>query len=93
MRTLKPKNKSGFEESVTSVTVPFGRTSSYASTLSRARPYWLVSQEYPLGLCQNRLIEVVCIVSKVPPPSVNPPTPTPVIRPPTTFTPNGSRAA
>ena len=43
--TFKEKNNSGDADSVTFVTVPLGKTSSNARTVSIVRPYWFVSHE------------------------------------------------
>ena len=45
-RTLRPKNKFGFEAFVTVTTFPSGLTSSNAVNVSIAKPYWLVFHEY-----------------------------------------------
>lgn len=89
--TLSPKKRSGFDDEVTVVTVPLGRTSSNACTVSIVKPYWFVSHEKPMrkdAQLQSRG-DVDC--DDVPPPSVNPATPTPETRPPTTMAPSCSR--
>ena len=43
--TFKEKNRSGDADSVTFITVPLGKTSSNARTVSIVRPYWFVSHE------------------------------------------------
>jgi hypothetical protein len=87
----RPKNKSGCDLAFTWTIKPVGRTSSYSTTLSRVSPYWFVKYEYPVESQPASFRDMK--VSSVPPPRVNPATPTPLDRPPTTVTLYGVRAS
>lgn len=51
---FRPKKRSGCETAETALTVPFGKTSSNATMLSKASPYWLERYESPVFHSSHR---------------------------------------